>query len=91
MKRSQNSLYSVSALALFALLGLTACPQDAKEEVKGAPADPVAAPAQPAPAVPTTEPAAQPAAAVPAAAPSGAEALKPDPSKAAETKEAAKK
>ena len=98
MKRSQNSLYSVSALALFALLGLTACPQDAKDEGKAPPADPAAAAVQPTPpAAPATDPAvaaptAQPTATNPAAAPSAGEALKADPSKAAgETKEAAAK
>jgi len=100
MKRSQNSLYSVTALALFALLGLTACPQDAKEEGKAPPADPAAAAAQPTPsATPTTDPAvvaptAQPSpTAVSPAAPSAGEAMKADPNKAAvsETKEAAKK
>lgn len=79
MKRLQSSIYSLSALALLTVLGLTGCPQESKEEGKGA--QPAAAPA------PVT--AVAPEAAAPAAAPTAANpAPSPEASKAAPSGEA---
>lgn len=79
MKRLQSSIYSLSALALLTVLGLTGCPQESKEEGKGA--QPAAAPA------PVT--AVAPEAAAPAAAPAAANpAPSPEASKAAPSGEA---
>ena len=70
MKRLQSSIYSLSALALLTVLGLTGCPQESKEEGKGA--QPAAAPA------PVT--AVAPEAAAPAVAPAAPAAANPAPS-----------
>ncbi|HRI51077.1 MAG TPA: hypothetical protein PLW65_12925 [Pseudomonadota bacterium] len=89
MKRLQSSIYSLSALALLTVLGLTGCPQESKEEGKGA--QPAAAPA---PVTAVAPEAAAPAGAVATAAPAAANpAPSPEASKAApggEAKEAPK-
>lgn len=75
MKRLQSSIYSLSALALLTVLGLTGCPQESKDEGKGAP--PASAPAPVTPAAPEAVApagAAAPAAANPAPSPEASKA-----------------
>ena len=86
MKCLQNSIYSLSALALLTVLGLTGCPQESKEEGKAA--VPASASAPGAPVAPRAG--GPPGGGGPGAPPGGPS---PEASKAApgsETKEAAK-